>query len=53
MVMAITPTNLDLLSHTDSNYSADVHTLGTFKLSFKVIYVYFRIMFMTYIACIV
>ena len=51
--MAITPTNLDLLSRTDSNYSADVHTLGTFKLSLKVICMYFRTMFMTYIAYIV
>ena len=41
--MAITPTYLDLLSHTDSNYSADAHTLGTIRLSLKVIYMYFRL----------
>jgi len=36
--MAITPTYLDLLSDRDSNYSADTQTLGTIRLSLKVIY---------------
>ena len=44
---------LDLLSHRDSNYSADAHTLGTFKFSLKVMNMYFRTMYMTYIAHIV
>jgi len=38
MVMATNPTYLDLLSDRNSNYSADTLTLGTIRLSLKVIY---------------